>query len=806
MTSSRRLRRILLSALAGTGLTAAGLGGPLAGAIAAETTTPSEPTPGSTTPSGATETTSPPTPPPAPANTTSTATTPPPGPAQTQTTPAPSATPTEAGAPVVKQQRTQKTTSGEEQGEQTQTQAASPTRTAPASRGVAPSPGPSNVAPAPQVIAAQSGALSALLGVSGASTQSLQFFQVPLFLLPIYQSAATQYGVPWEILAAINEVETDYGADLSVSSAGAVGWMQFMPETWLQYGVDALDAGYADPYNPVDAIFAAARYLRAAGAAKDLRQAVFAYNHSDAYVNSVLLRARLLASYPPAVINTLTGLTDGRLPISGGELPTANLEGALSKSSPTAGASFLGSAPAAPAAGIAQPAVSRPAQLLDLYGPAGASVVAVEDGRVTAIGSSRKLGKYLTLRDVYGDVFTYADLGSIAPTYQLPKTLRSGVAASARVGAETARDAKPKLPASAGSHPAEAPRDTSPASTASTTAPAFSRKVRLFAHPDNPYARAAAARAALSARSGTLPLRRGSILAQGTLIGHLGEASAPQGASMRFAISPGGDAGTVDPLPILENWQQLGRSLHPQGAKGNGGLVGATANGVFLLTKSELERAVLSDPGISIYRCARQEIASGRVESHVLAALLFLSRNGLKPTVSGLRCGQSKFAASGVISAQYAGTAVDISAVNGTPIAGHQGAGTITDLTIRTLLTLHGHFAPAKIVSLMKYPGQSSAVALPDHARFIEIDFFPARPVTPAAVRIVPAGRARAAVRFAGGGLSPTQWQRLINRIGQLPAPKVQTKRSGAAIRDRRTSTGKTSVGVAGPRSTPPQG
>ena len=62
-----------------------------------------------------------------------------------------------------------------------------------------------------------------------------------------------QYGVPWQILAAINEIETDYGTDLSVSSAGAVGWMQFMPGTWLQYGVDALNAGYADPYNPVDA-------------------------------------------------------------------------------------------------------------------------------------------------------------------------------------------------------------------------------------------------------------------------------------------------------------------------------------------------------------------------------------------------------------------------------------------------------------------------------------------------------------------------------------------------------------------------
>src|SRR6202023_3095008 len=125
---------------------------------------------------------------------------------------------------------------------------------------------------------------------SAASAQALSYYRIPLFLLPIYQAAAAQYGVPWQILAAINEIETNYGNDLAVSSAGAVGWMQFMPATWIQYGVDALNAGYADPYNPVDAVFAAARYLRAAGAASNLPAAILAYNHSEEYVASVLLR------------------------------------------------------------------------------------------------------------------------------------------------------------------------------------------------------------------------------------------------------------------------------------------------------------------------------------------------------------------------------------------------------------------------------------------------------------------------------------------------------------------------------------
>ena len=67
----------------------------------------------------------------------------------------------------------------------------------------------------------------------------------------------------------------------------------------------------------MDAIFAAARYLHAAGASKNLRTAILAYNHSEAYAESVLLRAKLISSYPKSVIATLTGLVDARLPVTG---------------------------------------------------------------------------------------------------------------------------------------------------------------------------------------------------------------------------------------------------------------------------------------------------------------------------------------------------------------------------------------------------------------------------------------------------------------------------------------------------------
>jgi hypothetical protein len=121
--------------------------------------------------------------------------------------------------------------------------------------------------------------------------------QPPAFLIRIYKDAGRRYHVPWQILAAINSVETNYGRDLSVSPAGAIGWMQFMPATWLEYGVAADGSRRPNPYDPRDAIFAAARYLRANGAPRNLREAIFAYNHADWYVAEVLWRAQVITDH-----------------------------------------------------------------------------------------------------------------------------------------------------------------------------------------------------------------------------------------------------------------------------------------------------------------------------------------------------------------------------------------------------------------------------------------------------------------------------------------------------------------------------
>ena len=202
-------------------------------------------------------------------------------------------------------------------------------------------------------------------------------FRIPPFLLPIYQAAGIQYNVPWQVLAAINEIETDYGRNLSVSSAGALGWMQFMPSSWRTYGVDANNDGRKDPYNPVDAIFAAARYLKAAGADKDIRKAIFAYNHANWYVDSVMLRAKLIGGLPAGLVGSLTGLTQGHFPV---HARARYADDAAEQASRRA------TSPASATQVVDSNANRRS---INIYARQGAPVIAVQDGEIKQIGESR---------------------------------------------------------------------------------------------------------------------------------------------------------------------------------------------------------------------------------------------------------------------------------------------------------------------------------------------------------------------------------------------------------------------------------
>ena len=228
-------------------------------------------------------------------------------------------------------------------------------------------------------------------------------FRVPPFLLPIYQAAGVEYGVRWEVLAAINEIESDYGRNLNVSSAGAVGWMQFLPSSWKRFGVDANKDGRTDPYNPVDAIFAAARYLKAAGYEQDVRRAIFAYNHADWYVDSVLLRARVIAAVPSDLIGSLTGLTEGRFPVSGPATYADDIAERQLLKRVGRGEN---------AANLVKSSAQR--RSIDIFADSGAHVVAVNDGVIKRVVTGRKRGRRVVLQDVYGNRYTYSHLGKVS--------------------------------------------------------------------------------------------------------------------------------------------------------------------------------------------------------------------------------------------------------------------------------------------------------------------------------------------------------------------------------------------------------
>ncbi len=144
--------------------------------------------------------------------------------------------------------------------------------------------------------------------------------EIPPLYLRLYQQAAARYGLDWAILAGIGKVECDHGRDPApsctqegaVNSAGAGGPMQFIASTWAKYGVDAEGEGSPNRWNPADAIYGAANYLRASGAPGNYRQAIYAYNHAWWYVNDVETWAARYSA-PPTASGSHASLVDEAL-------------------------------------------------------------------------------------------------------------------------------------------------------------------------------------------------------------------------------------------------------------------------------------------------------------------------------------------------------------------------------------------------------------------------------------------------------------------------------------------------------------
>ena len=113
-------------------------------------------------------------------------------------------------------------------------------------------------------------------------------------LLGYYRAAERRFGVAWNVLAAVNFVESAFDKLRNSSTAGAQGPMQFIPGTWRAYGLGG------NVHDPRDAILGAANYLHANGAPSNYPRALFHYNPSPLYVEAVLRYARLVSSDPHA--------------------------------------------------------------------------------------------------------------------------------------------------------------------------------------------------------------------------------------------------------------------------------------------------------------------------------------------------------------------------------------------------------------------------------------------------------------------------------------------------------------------------
>jgi murein DD-endopeptidase MepM/ murein hydrolase activator NlpD len=492
-------------------------------------------------------------------------------------------------------------------------------------------------------------------------------FEIPPFLLPIYQACGTEYGIPWEVLASINKIESNFGTNMGPSSAGAMGWMQFLPSSWEAFGLDANGDGRKDPFNPVDAICAAAHYLKLSGGSGDLYRAIFAYNHADWYVQEVLAGARAYGKLPPDLVGSLTGLTQGA------HFPVA------------ADASYADDV-AARAAGSSDAVASSPLPRgIDVFSHQGAPVVAINDGVIKAMGETPKLGKYIVLEDPYGNRYTYAELGEI---------VREGGGILASNG--------PRQP----------------------LLDSQNLRPRLYALPG----RAAKSQVGegREEEGKTQTLEVGSRVAGGAVIARIGASGDGSDPHLAFAISPAGaGAAEIDPKPILDGWKLLEATAIYRANGKSPFATDLSVSGVLLLPKEALEQRVLHDKNLSIYECGREDIAGGRIDRRVLAMLEYLVSKGFQLTIASLECGHSVYSSSGYVSEHSSGDAVDIATIDGVAVTGHQGPGTLADSLIKTVLHLQGTMHPHQVISLEDLPGETS-FALADHYDHVHVGYSPA--------------------------------------------------------------------------------
>jgi hypothetical protein len=546
-----------------------------------------------------------------------------------------------------------------------------------------------------------------------------------------------------------------------------------------------------------------------------LSGAIFAYNHAGWYVQSVLLRAKLIGGIPSQLVGALTGLVQGHFPVDAPAKYADSSVVKLAKHKVKSGnaAIAIDSSPSSKGTSV--------------FAKKGSGVIAVNDGKVIKVGDNAQLGHYVVLQDATGNIYTYSQLGSVAKKYPVPKPVKitardiakelaapkvqaptapasagrqaSAAAQNAQKTAAKISDPTPKSSSTthkpSGGPPSVAVKPAAGSQSSSVTTPMV--KERLFANPSRSasYAAGGALQVKNSSQQVTRfqnyfsdalhlgrnqytlkPLKAGSIVVAGTVLGRVGGPSQHVSSHLYFTIRPAGKkAPLIDPKPVLDGWKLLEATAVYRAAGVDPffgpGAKNPTVGQVLLMSKEQLTERVLQDPKVRIYNCGRRDIAAGLIDRRVLATIEFLVSSGMDPYVSGLSCDHSINGTTGVDDAGATGASLDISKINNIPVQGHQGPGSITDITIRRLLTLQGSMRPDQIVSDIAYKSQSNTLALPDHKNRIQISFTPEF------------GTNKKLSSQIKSLLEPGQWVQLINRISQIPEPVVPIAPSKYAIK-----------------------
>ena len=311
---------------------------------------------------------------------------------------------------------------------------------------------------------------------------------------------------------------------------------------------------------------------------------------------------------------------------------------------------------------------------INVFAKAGSPVIAVQDGKIVKMGRTDRLGKFIQLRDVYGNTYTYAHLKKLSIAYPVPKEKtvsktqvkkelhlaapgegpqadrpgqrrhagqgqgarrRAGRRRRRRRDRHARRRRRPRSARSACSPTPAARAPTAPAARSSCSTPAASSRATRPSSPTSP------AIYGLKRYDVVLKkLKPGSKVIAGTILGRIGRTEQKMAPHMLFEVRPAGrGAPRIDPKPILDGWKLL-ESTAIYRAAGKNPFWGPDSKNpsigqILLMSKEALQHRVLTDPAIDIYDCGRRDIQAGGIDRRVLATLEFLVRQ--RPEADGQR-------------------------------------------------------------------------------------------------------------------------------------------------------------------------